>query len=154
MKAHAARGERGLAVQAYDRCRAVLADMLDAAPSVETQKLSERNPRAVAQPPAAAAAAAGGSRSARQRLSPRSEPPPRNRRRTRCCRRRASARLRSSRGGAHIGVMPFRLVGMPDEDAHLAPGLADEITNALSRFRWMFIVSSNSLGRFAAEQPG
>ena len=56
------------------------------------------------------------------------------------------------RGGAHIGVMPFRLIGMPDEDAHLAPGLADEITNALSRFRWMFIVSSNSLGRFAAEQ--
>src|ERR1700712_352210 len=39
MKAHAARGERGLAVQAYDRCRAVLADMLDAAPSIETQKL-------------------------------------------------------------------------------------------------------------------
>ena len=39
MSAHAARGERGLAVQAYDRCRAVLADMLDATPSVETQKL-------------------------------------------------------------------------------------------------------------------
>ena len=48
--------------------------------------------------------------------------------------------------------MPFRLIGLPDEDAHLAPGLADEITNALSRFRWMFIVSSNSLGRFAADQ--
>ena len=47
--------------------------------------------------------------------------------------------------------MPFRLIGLPDDDAHLAPGLADEITNALSRFRWMFIVSSNSLGRFAAE---
>jgi TolB-like protein len=47
--------------------------------------------------------------------------------------------------------MPFRLVGMPAEDAHLAPGLADEITNALSRFRWLFIVSSNSLGRFAAD---
>src|ERR1700722_15830400 len=39
MRAHAARGERGLAVQAYDRCRAVLADMLDAGPSAETQKL-------------------------------------------------------------------------------------------------------------------
>jgi len=39
MRAHAARGERGLAVQAYDRCRAVLADMLDAAPSAETQRL-------------------------------------------------------------------------------------------------------------------
>src|SRR4051794_13111312 len=39
MRAHAARGERGLAVQAYDRCRAVRADMLDAAPSAETQQL-------------------------------------------------------------------------------------------------------------------
>jgi len=47
MKAHAARGERGLAVQAYDRCRAVLADMLDATPSTETQKLLNeiRGPR-------------------------------------------------------------------------------------------------------------
>jgi TolB-like protein len=48
--------------------------------------------------------------------------------------------------------MPFRLIGMPDEDAHLAPGLADEITNALARFRWLFVVSANSLGRFADEQ--
>ncbi|MDE2515190.1 MAG: hypothetical protein KGL12_04095, partial [Rhodospirillales bacterium] len=39
MRAHAARGERGMAIQAYDRCRAVLADLLDAAPSAETQKL-------------------------------------------------------------------------------------------------------------------
>jgi DNA-binding SARP family transcriptional activator len=39
MRAHAARGERGMAIQAYDRCRAVLADLLDASPSVETQKL-------------------------------------------------------------------------------------------------------------------
>ena len=39
MRAHVARGERGMAIQAYDRCRAVLADLLDAAPSQETQKL-------------------------------------------------------------------------------------------------------------------
>ena len=31
------------------------------------------------------------------------------------------------------------------------PGLAEEITTALARFRWMFVVSSNSLARFAAE---
>ena len=37
MRAHAARGERGMAIQAYDRCRAVLADLLDASPSAETQ---------------------------------------------------------------------------------------------------------------------
>jgi hypothetical protein len=39
MRAHAEQGERGMAIQAYDRCRAVLADLLDAAPSAETQKL-------------------------------------------------------------------------------------------------------------------
>src|SRR6185295_9349607 len=39
MRAHAARGERGMAIQAYERCRAVLADLLDAAPSIETQRL-------------------------------------------------------------------------------------------------------------------
>src|ERR1700733_7645746 len=39
MRAHAERGERGMAIQAYDRCRSVLADLLDASPSPETQKL-------------------------------------------------------------------------------------------------------------------
>jgi DNA-binding SARP family transcriptional activator/TolB-like protein len=154
MRAHATRGERGLAVQAYDRCRAVLADLLDAVPSMETQKLLNeirgpshtrlplRPPQPVAAPqtpppePAPVAAPIVESDpipvEAETRVTP-------------------VHREASPRGGAHIGVMPFRLVGMPEEDAHLAPGLADEITNALSRFRWMFIVSSNSLGRFAAE---
>ncbi len=160
MKAHAARGERGLAVQAYDRCRAVLADMLDAAPSVETQKLLNEirgpshsrlplRPPHTTEPaaPVGAPVAAPPSAAIRSDPGPTDSPdldadvlPP--------ARRREHA---GSRGGAHIGVMPFRLIGMPDEDSHLAPGLADEITNALSRFRWMFIVSSNSLGRFAAE---
>jgi DNA-binding SARP family transcriptional activator/TolB-like protein len=154
MKAHAARGERGLAVQAYDRCRAVLADMLDAAPSIETQKLLNeirgpshsrlplRPPQsAEAVVPAPAAPPPPPLAAAPELPPPEADvlPTPRK--------REASA----ARGGAHIGVMPFRLIGMPDEDAHLAPGLADEITNALSRFRWMFVVSSNSLGRLAAE---
>ena len=47
--------------------------------------------------------------------------------------------------------MPLQLVGVTDEDAHLAPGLAEEITTALARFRWMFVVASTSLARFAAE---
>ncbi|HEY1412462.1 MAG TPA: BTAD domain-containing putative transcriptional regulator [Rhodopila sp.] len=148
MKAYASRGERGLAVQAYDRCRAVLADMLDAVPSIETQRLLNeirgpshsrlplRPPQPVeapptAQPPDSSTATVG----------PPPDASPVQRRRE----------PNAPRGGARIGVMPFRLIGMPDEDAHLAPGLADEITNALSRFRWMFIVSANSLGRFAAE---
>ena len=154
MKAHAARGERGLAVQAYDRCRAVLADMLDAAPSVETQKLLNeiRGPshsRLPLRPPQVAEAASPAPTPPPPPMAAAEpEPPPPVDEVLPAPRKREAA----VRGGAHVGVMPFRLIGMPDEDAHLAPGLADEITNALSRFRWMFIVSSNSLGRFAAEQ--
>jgi DNA-binding SARP family transcriptional activator/TolB-like protein len=162
MKAHAARGERGLAVQAYDRCRAVLADMLDAAPSIETQKLLNEirgpahnrlplRPPQTAEPPETSQAAP--LQAAAPAAPPAASPPgttgvPPSTDAVPAPRKRETS---ATRGGAHIGVMPFRLVGMPDEDAHLAPGLADEITNALSRFRWLFIVSSNSLGRFAAD---
>ena len=59
--------------------------------------------------------------------------------------------IRPTRGGAHVGVMPLQLVGTNEEEAHLAPGLAEEITTALARFRWMFVVASNSLARFAAD---
>jgi len=150
MRAHAARGERGMAIQSYDRCRAVLADLLDAAPSQETQRLlaeirgpyGSRIPlRQQLQPPPSVQADANGR--ARQPasetpdepvavLEPKQEP-------------------YNARGGAHVGVMPMQLVGVSEEEAHLAPGLAEEITTALARFRWMFVVSSSSLGRFAAE---
>ena len=49
--------------------------------------------------------------------------------------------------------MPLQLVGTGEEEAHLAPGLAEEITTALARFRWMFLVSSNSLGAVRRRQP-
>ncbi len=141
MRAHAARGERGMAIQAYDRCRAVLADLLDAAPSAETQKLLAqirgpsgsrlplRPPPSLASPEPADAEAA--------------EPPP-------ILEPRAQE-ARPTRGGAHVGVMPWQLVGTTEEEAHLAPGLAEEITTALARFRWMFVVASNSLARLAAD---
>ena len=145
MRAHAERGERGMAIQAYDRCRAVLADLLDAAPSPETQKLlaeirgpsGSRMPlRPPAPPPTsphAAAAVEETGRTAGRSWS------------------RSTQEIRPTRGGAHVGVMPMQLVGTTEEESHLAPGLADEITTALARFRWMFVVASNSLARFAAE---
>ena len=144
MRAHAARGERGMAIQAYDRCRAVLADLLDAAPSAETQKLLAeiRGPsgsRMPLRPPGAATAAPEPRRSP----SEPDEPPP--------VAEPRPPEIRPTRGGAHVGVMPLQLVGTTEEEAHLAPGLADEITTALARFRWMFVVASNSLARFAAE---
>ncbi len=39
MRAHAARGERGMAIEAYERCRAALAAVRDATPSAETEAL-------------------------------------------------------------------------------------------------------------------
>ena len=139
MRAHAARGERGMAIQAYDRCRAVLADLLDAAPSAETQKLLTE---------------IRGPSGSRLPLRPPAPPPepvvaPEEPDDFVDAPRREDGYV--ARGGAHVGVMPMQLVGVNEEDAHLAPGLAEEITTALARFRWMFVVSSNSLGRFAAD---
>jgi len=121
MRAHAERGERGMAIQSYDRCRAVLADLLDAAPSPETQGLlaeirSGKTVRAPTLPPPLIGAEA-----------------------------RAELRPAVARSGARIGVLPLTLVGPDPVHNHLAMGLAEEITSSLSRFRWMSIVSTSSL---------
>ena len=148
MRAHVARGERGMAIQAYDRCRAVLADLLDAAPSQETQKLlaeirgpyGSRVPVRPAPPPAPPVQAA-----------PPPPPPIEDEHDEPVAVLEPRQDLRNARGGAHVGVLPMQFPGASDEEAHLGPGLAEEITTALSRFRWMFVVASSSLARFAAE---
>jgi len=50
-----------------------------------------------------------------------------------------------------VGVLPLQLIGTTENEAHLSTGLADEITSAMARFRWMFLVSSASLARYAAQ---
>lgn len=122
MRAHADRGERGMAIQSYDRCRAVLADLLDATPSSETQVLladirmgrTARPTAPVAAPPA-------------ERIEPRAAAP---------------------RVGAKLGVLPLTLIGTDETEAHLALGLAEEITSAMQRVRGLFLVSSGSLAQF------
>jgi DNA-binding SARP family transcriptional activator/TolB-like protein len=147
MRAHAGRGERGMAIQAYERCHAVLADLLDAVPSPETQELlleirgsaRSRQPAAPVQLVVAPAGEGDPTTSAADAAAAAAAPwDPR-------------LAARGPRVGACIGVMPFRLVGTTDEEAHLAQGLAEEITAALSRCRWMFVVASSSLARFARE---
>lgn len=130
MRAHADRGERGMAIQAYDRCRAALAEMLDTSPSAETQKLlgEIRGPpiaRLPLRPPAVAVEAA----------EPPDDPEPHP--------------PGPARGGAHLGVMPLGLVGSAAQESDLAIGLAEEISAALSRIRWLFVVSPSSLARFS-----
>ena len=113
MRAHAAHGERGMAIQAYDRCRAVLADLLDAAPSAETQKLLA-DIRGPSEHPHAAAAAQAGTAAAglprtddRRRCWNRGERRPAHPRR-RACRRPADAAGRYHRGGYPSGARPRR----------------------------------------------
>jgi TolB-like protein/DNA-binding SARP family transcriptional activator/Tfp pilus assembly protein PilF len=124
MRAHAERGERGMAIQSYDRCRAVLADLMDAVPSPETQALlSEiRSGKSVRTAPAPAV------------IEPKIDPRP-----------------TTMRGGAKLGVLPLTLVGTDETETHLALGLAEEITSALARFRWIFLVSSSSIAQFVTE---
>jgi len=121
MRAHAERGERGMAIQSYDRCRAVLGDLLDAAPSPETQALLAeiRSGKAVRTP------------------SPPPPPP--------VAEARPEPRPMMTRTSARIGVLPLSLVGTDAAHGHLAMGLAEEITSSLSRFRWLSIVSTSSL---------
>ena len=152
MRAHAARGERGMAIHAYDRCRAVLADLLDASPSAETQNLLKgiRGPSGSRIPPRPHHPLASPKPSSAPSPLPAPvaaeepyEPQP-------SVEQKPQGNW-PTRGGAHVGVMPLQLVGTTEDDAHLAPGLTEEITTALARFRWMFVVASNSLARFAAK---
>jgi TolB-like protein len=52
--------------------------------------------------------------------------------------------------GARVGVLPFRALE-PQSDDPLAFGLAEEITAALSRFRWIFVIASISIAELADE---
>lgn len=154
MRAHAEQGERGMAIQAYDRCRAVLADMLDAAPSAETQKLLTdiRGPSSA--PAGSQPSSPFGTRVPARAQAEVSEPAavvPSEREDAVTDSGSPAKEERQPRGGAHVGVLPMLCVGLSEEDSYLGPGLADEITTALSRFRWMFVISSSSLTRFARD---
>ncbi len=122
MRAHAERGERGMAIQSYDRCRAVLADLLDATPSAETQALL------------AAIRTGRTARPAAPALLPPAEPRP-------------EPRAASPRVGPKFGVLPLTMVGTDETEAHLALGLAEEITAAMQKVRWMFLVPSGPLAQ-------
>jgi DNA-binding SARP family transcriptional activator/TolB-like protein len=145
MRAYSGRGERGMAIQAYERCRAVLSEMLDAEPSEETQALLAEIRAAAPTKPRVSAAPPPPVPRLPLRTSPLSEP-----RDTREPGRAETAKLHH-RGGARVGVLPLQLVGTSEAEAHLSTGLAEEITAALARFRWMFLVASSSLARFAVQ---
>ncbi len=111
-------GDRAGALQAFERCRASLAE-LGTAPSPEVEGFAQRLRTEL-----------------RAEEAPRfAQPPP-----------LAAQPVRTPARGARIGVAPLKLLGTGAGE-HLSVALADEITTALSRFRWLAVVSSASLGR-------
>jgi len=122
MATHAARGERAAAIDAYGRCAAALAEVADVVPAAETQALLAAI--------RCDAAAAGRPPAATPEIT--------------------HATKRPWGHGARVGVMPFRSLDPPGDDP-LALGLAEEITMALSRFRWIFVIASTSLATLANE---
>ncbi len=54
------------------------------------------------------------------------------------------------RSSLRLGIREMRVIGS-NVDKALAPGLAEEITTALSRFRWISCVSGSSLAAMAGE---
>ena len=125
--------------------RAVLTDQLDTQPSEETQRLLIEIRAANPPPPQPTATPMPPSR-----IEPVRDPRPTKHPEARSDSRN-DARPQPARGGARVGVLPLQLVGTSEAEAHLSAGLAEEITSALARFRWMFLVSSSSLARYATQ---
>ena len=127
MQAHADQGARAEALATFDRCVAALAGAHGMAPSAETVALATALrhydlSRSASLGPAGAAPA-----------------PP------------APARPLRHREGVRLGVTPLRALSnvAGDDLAGLSLGLADEITTALARFRWLFLIASPSVAAVA-----
>ncbi len=117
MEGYAMRGERSRALEAFESCRSALARLLKAAPSAETLALAE---------------------TLRHGTDPDVSAQPFGELRVQT--------KRSVKRGARLGVAPLRALGNAAE-TDFAIGLAEEITTALARLRWIAVVSSASLAR-------
>ena len=109
IRAHAALGERSMAIQAYERCRTALEDLMGAQPAAETQQLLTD-------------IRAGG--------------PP-----------QPAPAVIPTRRAARVGMLPPQLIDAAREQVGFAIGLAEAVTAALARFRWLALVSTSSLAQ-------
>jgi DNA-binding SARP family transcriptional activator/TolB-like protein len=129
MRAHADHGNRAAAIGTYERCRAALADAAQVCPSADTDELIARI-RATGSKPATIGPDPTGSQ-------PSHKP--------------AGLNGRPSRIGVRLGIPPLRTIGATSEN-ELSVGLAEEITTALSRFRWISCVPASALTAIGGEQ--
>ncbi len=154
MRAYATRGERGMALQAYERCRAVLADLLDAHPSEETQRLAAEIRASVAgmrgqiaqqgRPDPRQPLRISGAIPSPERLAEPPTPPSETRPTV------APQANSGPRHGLRLGVLPMQANGAGLAEQDFAGTLAEEITAALARCRLLSLVPSASLARTAS----
>ena len=126
IRCHADTGDRQAARLAYERCRAVRAELGHPGLSPETEELLARIGRTDAPPLPADASALSA---------------------------RGDSRGPPMRSSVRLGVLPLRLVDSnhPVHGDALALGLAEELTTCLARFRWISCVSGSSLMAISGE---
>jgi len=157
MRAYASRGERGMALQAYERCRAVLADQLDAHPSDETQRLAADIRATVPAPRGTPQALRPEPRQDSFRLplrpslatSPASAESVLDRLAELTPRASTAPAAPAQRQGSRLGVLPMQVPGAGQNEQGFAAMLAEEITATLARNRTLSLVSSAALARTA-----
>ena len=124
MRRYAGLGQPALALAQYERCRDHLASRLGAAPSPETERLREALAVACAAAPAAGPgiavhpSAPGGAEASVM-------PPPLPDR-------------------PSLVVLPFQNMSSDPEQEYFADGMVEDLTTALSRIRWLFVIARNS----------
>jgi len=115
IKAHAAKGERHIALEAYEQYRAALAERLAALPSEETERLI--------------AAIRQDSPAVRTNATPAAS---------------ANAPNLSSPPAVRLGVLPLKLLGESADDPHLVAGLTAELTATLARCDQFSLVATDA----------
>lgn len=148
MRAHLARGERGLAMQAYERCRAVLAELLDAQPSEETQALvADIRTRAPAETHAMSfelASARAPLRSMHEAAPVLKPPGP-----VGAVASRPVSRVAPSRSCVRLAVRTLEMRGVPVPDGPRGAELAEGIAAALGRWSDVIAVGPMAPARTA-----
>ena len=153
MRAYATRGERGMALQAYERCRAVLADLLDAHPSEETQRLASEIRASVTGTRGQSAARVDLRMPLRGTITetqPEPIPALRSEQRHAAAAMPVAAQAPGPRHGLRLGVLPMQANAVGAAEQEFAATLAEEITAALARSRLLALVPSASLARIAS----
>ena len=136
IRAHADLGNRDLALQDYERCRQALADLMDVSPSAETRELLTQirgspgqlladRPQMMSPVTAGTAVPKDDAADSQKRFPDACQP----------------------LDGVRVGILPVACVGLSERDAYIGPFLADEISAALSRVRWIVVLPPSSLSR-------